>query len=296
MAGRVVLGLILFGAYASALPHVQSLYGPQGLGGRALHDRVPGLTAGRALEQPAALLHLVASPELVWLLYGVLLVASLAFAAGAFTRSCGVVALVLHTLFHARNFTATLGWAVMLKPFLAIVILAPAARYASLDAWRQRGRGVGTPAAEWIGPGWALRLIQMQVCAMYAVNWLRLDDPGWRGGAMVFTAVRDRWYGRLDVDWYPLVGLLGVLTLASLVLELLSPVALWLPGIGRFWALGLIGLHLSLELFTNVGWWQPLMLAMLLTFLPASWLAPPIDWLRRFVVVAPSRWAREVFG
>lgn len=271
---RIALGSILFGSYASKLPSLQELYGPEGFGGYALHERVPGIGAGRPLEAPLQWLHAVESPELIAWLYGLLLLSCLAFAAGAFTRTSGVATWILHGLFHARSFTATLGWAVLIKPLLLFVILAPSGMAASVDAWRKRKGAPAPPVEQWTGPAWPVRLIQMQVCTMYAVNWLRLSDEGWLNGSMVFRAVSDRWYGRLDVDWLPLLPVLAVAAGATLVLELLAPVALWLRGVGRWWALGLIGLHASLELLANVGWWQPMMMSALCVFLPVAWIAP----------------------
>jgi hypothetical protein len=285
--GRAVVGSILFLNYASKFSAVQSTYGPEGLGGARLHDRVAGIAAGRALEEPAQWLHLVSSPVTIWILYSILLLASLSFAIGAFTRSSGAVALLLHTLFHAQMFTATLGWAVLLKSFLIFLIFSSSGAFASFDAWR-RHRHDGTRAEsvrQWMGPGWPVRLLQMQVCAMYAITWLRLDDPGWRNGSMVFAAVGDRWYGRFEFDWFDVFPLLAVLSYLSLALELLAPVLLWVPGVARWWALGLIGLHANLELFANVGWWQPLMIAMLLNFLPVAWVAPLAEWPRRAFTV-----------
>jgi hypothetical protein len=278
--GRVALGAILFLHYASKWPSVQAIYGPEGLGGARLHDRVAGIATGRPLEAAAQWLHLISSPVTIWVLYAILLLTSLSFAMGAFTRFSGTLALLLHTLFHAHTFTATLGWAVLLKSFLIFVIFARSGAYASIDSWRRHRRdSTGAESARhWMGPGWPVRLLQMQVCGMYAISWLRLDDPGWRNGSMVFAAVGDRWYGRFAFDWFDVLPLLAVLSHLSLVLELLAPLLLWVPALGRWWALGLIALHANLELFANVGWWQPLMIAMLLNFLPISWLAPLVEW------------------
>ena len=51
-----------------------------------------------------------------------------------------------------------------------------------------------------------------------------------------------------------------------------SDVLLWLKGIGKWWALALVGLHLNLELFSRVDWWQMMMIPLLLVFLPAPWM------------------------
>jgi hypothetical protein len=271
---RITLGGILFLAYLSRFGEVQAIFGPEGVGGASLHARVPGIDAGRELEASMQWLHRVESSELTWALYGLLLIASLGFASGTFTRTSGTVALLLHVLFHARNFTASGGWAVVIKPLLLITVLAPAGRFASIDALRRRMSGHSQPGApDWMGPAWPIRLLQMQVCAMYATNWLRLDDTGWLTGRVLMLPLSDRWYGRFDVTWFAFASPLEWLAYAALALELLAPIALWMRGIAAPWALGLIALHASLELLTNIGWWQPMMIASLTLFLPAAWLA-----------------------
>jgi hypothetical protein len=272
---RVVLGAVLFLAYLARFDSVQSLFGPEGVGGAALHERVTGISPGRPLEAPLQFLHTVGHAETIWVLYAALLLASLAFAAGAFTRTSGTVALLLHALFHARSFTTSGGWALLIKPLLIFVVLAPAGRFASIDALRRRRAANPTDdvTGSWMGPGWPIRLLQMQVCAMYAVNWSRLDDPAWLDGRILAIPLVDRWFGRFDFDWLAVGTPLEWLAYAALALELLAPIALWIRGIATPWALALIGMHASLELLTNIGWWQPMMIACLTLFLPSAWLA-----------------------
>ena len=57
------------------------------------------------------------------------------------------------------------------------------------------------------------------------------------------------------------------------LLEPLAPFLLW-PRVTRRWfALALIAMHFGLEILTKVGFWNYLMVGMLLSFLPAAWLA-----------------------
>lgn len=274
VAARIGFGLLLFFAYLNRLPDVQQLFGPQGVSGVDLFRRAPQLPRGRILESSFHLLQHVDSAGLIWLLYGALLVSSLAFALGAWTRTAGITTLVLHSLFQGRDYAAFSDWAVMIKPWLLFVVLAPVGRYASLDAWR---RGTWTPAlpvSGWLAPSWPLRLLQIHLCGMYALpGWSRIHDPVWLRGEMVFQILNDRWWGRFDVDWAPWAPVLHVLTWMVLVLEPLAPILLWVPRIGTLWCLGLIGMHLSMELLTNAGMWQPMMLTALLAFLPPSWVA-----------------------
>jgi hypothetical protein len=48
---------------------------------------------------------------------------------------------------------------------------------------------------------------------------------------------------------------------------------LWVPKVGRWWALALIGMFATLVVTTAVGWWDFMMLFALTAFLPNEWLA-----------------------
>jgi hypothetical protein len=266
---RIGFGLVLFACYASKLPWVPHLFGPDGIDGWATHQRTP-LPAGRPLEAAFQWLHLVPSVEVIWGLWAVLVAASLAFAIGAFTRWSGAVAIALHTLFHARTYYAFDGWSVMIVPWTLYVLGSDAGRHFSFDAWLRRRRGEGAGAATpWLGPAWPVRLLQVHLCALYAVaGGSRLSDPGWLGGEMVFELLNDRMYGRLDVDWFPLQPILAVASYGVFVLEPLAPVLLWIPRTRTACVLALALMHAGMETLANVSWWQPVMLTTLTVFLP----------------------------
>ncbi len=52
---------------------------------------------------------------------------------------------------------------------------------------------------------------------------------------------------------------------------MLAPFLLWIPRTRLVVTLSLMTMHLGLELGASVGWWQPMMLMMLVVFLPPSW-------------------------
>ncbi len=272
VVARIGFGAILASYYLSRLPWVQVFWGPEGIGGAATHARVPGLRAGRPLEEALQWLHLVDSSLPIGVLYGLMVLAALAFLVGAWTRVAGVLLLVLHALFHARNPHAYLGWAALIKPFLLYATLAPSGRFLSVDAWRA-GRPLVPPMAQWMGPGIPVRLAQVHLCAVYAVaGWVRLGELSWWQGKIVFVSLTDRFYGRLDWDWHPWKPVLALLTWATFVLEPVAPVLLWMRRVGVVWALLLLGFHAGLELFANFGYWSHLMMVALCVFLPPAWL------------------------
>ena len=107
-------------------------------------------------------------------------------------------------------------------------------------------------------------------------------------GDMLFVAIDGRTFGRFDFDWFPFIAELRWGGWVALWLEPLAPLMLWLKGIGRWWALALIGLHINLELFSRVDWWQPMMIPLLTVFLPAPWVCAALS--------APRSLAYKILG
>lgn len=275
VTARVLLGGALCCTYAARLPGWALLFGPEGMGGAGFYARFPeaGPWSVR-LASPLLALHHVESGALILALLVLLIGASACFACGAFTRTSGALTLLLHALFYGRNpFVYEGSWAEFIHAPLLYVVLSHAGRYASVDARRARARGA-PPRADWLGPGWPLRLLQIHTCCMYvAAGWSRLDKQSWLSGDLVFIALSGATHSRFAFDWSAWQPLLSLATWGALVLEVCAPIALWLPVIGHGWALALVGLHLALELATNVGWWQAVMLAGLASFL--------LPWRRR---------------
>lgn len=271
---RIGFGLCLFVAWLFYAPVVQEFFGPQGLGGSATIARLPHAELVLRDFRHVAYLRYIHAPAVIWILYGTLLLAALTFATGLYTRTSGVVLVLLHTLFVARMPYAVWGWATMIHAFTMYTILAHPGRYVALDAWR-RGRKTPNAAPGHIGtaPVWPRRLLQVHVCTMYAVvGWARLRQPGWIEGSMTYEALTNLMFARADLDWHAWMPLLRASNYIVYCLEPLAPVLLWLPTIGPWCAIALIGLHIGLEITTTVGWWNYMLILALLSFLPDTWL------------------------
>jgi hypothetical protein len=289
---RIIFGFSLFLCYVNRLPDAADLYGPTGLLGpdlatgldiRELYRESPWFEpwTGLLRRLPAP-----STPALFGML-GALLASSLGFALGFFTRTSGCIALLLHHFFVAMlDPYSYWGWAMHIQPLMAYVILSPAGRFGSFDARREAKRsGKAAPQlADWVGPAWPLRLIQIHTCSMYAVaGWSRIDDSGWLQGEAVFEAVTIALHAKFAINWQPLKPLLSLATWAAFVLEGLAPLCLWLPRLGPLWAYLLIAMHGALELTTNLGWWSHTMIASLLCFVPAAHLQRGLERLLRSI-------------
>jgi hypothetical protein len=266
---RIVFGLVLFCCYLERIADVQLLYGPHGLAGPTWIEAsraAPAWVDGLAAAAPAP------SAALVWLVYSLGLAGALCFAVGFRTRTAGMVALLAHLFFvRLRLPFSYWGWSVHIIPLVFFVVLSRAGRFASVDAWLAERRGTVTRAADWIGPAWPLRLIQLHTCAMYLVSGgERLDDPGWLEGAAIWYAMSNTLYSKWAFNWHDFRLPMALGTWGTYVFEPVSALGLWLPRVGPILAYMAIAMHVGLEVLTNVGWWNYVMIASLTAFIPAS--------------------------
>ena len=83
----------------------------------------------------------------------------------------------------------------------------------------------------------------------------------------------NRDWSRLDFDFFPYFWVLEIASRIALGLETLAPLMLFIKPIGKYWALALIGLFATLVVTTSVGWWDFMMMTVLVLFLPPEWVA-----------------------
>ncbi len=272
-AARAGLGATLFAAYLQYLPYGHTFFGPHGIGGSdtiARHRDFPGLAYD--WYTPIRVLHLAGSDGMMWALYELLLLSAAAFAIGLWPRLAGAIAAPLHMVFLAHNPMLDGGWRALIGPFIFYLVLSDCGAQLSFDAWwKNRHQKIAPPPPQ-VAP-WGMRILQVHLCVMYLVpGFERLDAIGWVQGEMVLRGLLNASYGRFELDWPSVSPALRILTWGVLILEPAAPFILWLRGVGRYWALALITMHVCLEVLMDTGWWQFMMVSALLTFLPAKWL------------------------
>ena len=98
----------------------------------------------------------------------------------------------------------------------------------------------------------------------------RIDDAGWLNGRATWIAVTNALHSKLAIDWGFLKPVLELGTWATLVLEATAPLCMWFGRYGLIWVYGLIGMHIGLELLSNIGWWSWVQIAALSSFLPLA--------------------------
>jgi uncharacterized membrane protein YphA (DoxX/SURF4 family) len=216
------------------------------------------------------------------LVFGTILVSSACLTVGLATRASGLLAALSMAVLGSSGHFHTWGWSTVMPALLGIVALSPGRNGWSVDAWWSARRGTVLPL---VAPCWAMRLLQVHVAVVYlSASWHRYNDRGWIHGEMVYAAFANGMYTRFPyVDPQPFKPIFTVLTYATEALELAAPIALWLRQTRILFALALLGLHVGLEAVAIVGWWQPMMIVLLVVFLPPSWSRRGLDGLRGLV-------------
>lgn len=269
---RAAFGLIAVFYYVRLLPYVQVLFGPDGVAGYRTAQRWPSfpIAITEGFENFDLLRH-VASPGVVWALYAALLASGLLFAIGLWTRAAGFALVALHVVFAARQPYLMMGWAQLYPAFVVYSALAPSGQAWSVDAWlKQRKDSTFRESHEFLA--WPLRLVQVHVVAMYATaGWPRFVAGAWLHGEAVLHAAADTRFARWGVDWHALQPLLAAATYYALVIEPAATVLLLFRATRRWCVLGLLALHLGIEVLADVGMWQYMMIAAVCAFLPDEW-------------------------
>ena len=273
VAARVVFGFALLSCYLVRLPDARALYWPTGLTGPETFQNLRAAPA--AVEWLARVVEAwfpTISAGAMAGLYALLLLSALCFMLGFRTRLAGSLALAIHAyLVWGRDPFAYWGWGEHIQVLFLYLVLAPTGRVFSLDAWLAGRRGQPPAADAWLAPAWPLRLLQVHTCAMYATSgWVRITDPGWFGGEAVYLAMATPLHSRLIIDWQPFKPLLAAVTYGAFVMEPAASILLWVRRIGPWLAYALIAMHVMLEILTTVGWWNYIMIASLLCFVPIA--------------------------
>lgn len=252
---RILYGTMLFCSYALASTELEQIFGP---------DSISVFVDPRKAEMFV--------PRHLWLSHAVLLAACASFALGFLTPISGLIVIFGHLAFRDVSFLQTWGWTRLVHPFVGYLVLANAGGKYSIDAWLlQRFWPSFRPARTTIA--WPVRLLQIHITALYLmVAWHRIDNVHWHTGSMVYVALANTVFGRFPLaDLQGIKPVLAVMCWIAWLFELGAPVFLWVKKTRTYFVLGLMTMHLGLEIMSTVGWWQFAMLALLWIFLPQKW-------------------------
>jgi hypothetical protein len=263
---RILYGLTLFSSYALVSNELESIFGPESISVYVSADR-------------AALF----VPQHLWLSHVVLLVSCALFCVGFLTPLAGVMVIVGHLGFHEVSFMHSWGWTRLVHPFVAYLVLANSGARYSVDAFLRRRIWPDAPVVQTV-VAWPLRILQCHITALYlTVAWHRIFNVHWHTGSMVYVALSNTVFGRFPLaELHDVKPILAVACWVAWLFELGAPLFLWIPKTRTIFVLGLMTMHLGLELTSTVGFWQLAMLSLLWAFMPPAWARAVLE--RLFVL------------
>jgi hypothetical protein len=269
---RIAVGLLTVGWTLSLLPDAQTFLGRSGV-----QRDLPHYDSGAWTVQ-------LGPPYLV---LAVLLAAAVALTLGWRTRIASVVVAVLLLAIQRRDPWILNSGDLLLRELAFFVMLMPAGETWSLDARRRARRGLSErPRAPW-----ALRLVQLQVSAIYLFSvWAKVRGTTWNEGTAVGIALQLEDLQRFAVPSAVSTSLLvsALLTYSSLAVEASLAFGLWLPRL-RYWVMAAgAGLHLGIEASLLIGWFSLAIVSTYLAFVPPDHLRRAVAWIGSRRRTAPA--------
>ena len=227
-----------------------------------------------------SLLDVFRSDAAVLALFAVLVVAAACLVVGYHTRLAAVVAFVALLSFERRNLVVLNSADTLLRLFGLYLALAPAGVALSVDRWRtERERFWEFP----LRAPWALRLVQLQVSAMYLFTvWLKARGDTWNDGTAVSYSLRVEEVTRFDIPGWITESavLMNLLTYGTLAVELALAVLIWNRR-ARPWVIAAgVALHLMIQLTIMVGLFSVTVFIGYLAFVPPETMTVRLERLR----------------
>jgi hypothetical protein len=254
---RIACGAIVFLWALSLAPDLGAFYSEA------------GLTAGAAPQRDwwePSLLAAAGSELAVGAVYVALIAASASLALGWHSRASAAVAFIaMTTLARANPYVLNSG-DTLLRLVVFFLMLAPSGAALSLDRRRARLRGAEPATVR----AWPVRLIQIQISAMYAMAvWSKLGGEEWRDGTAASYAMRlpdlVRFHLPPALERSELVA--HAATYGTLVVEAGLAVLIWHKRTRVPALLAGLVLHLSIDATIRVGFFT---LAVLAAYLSLS--------------------------
>ena len=198
----------------------------------------------------------------------VLIVAALCVTVGFQTRIATGIAFVIVLSLTRRNQYWVQGGDVLLRIMLLFLFFSPAGAALSLDRWRRARESF------WSFPSrapWALRLLQLQLCAVYLFAvWSKVQGERGNNG----TAIAIIWLAE-DVTRFQLPHVIGdnllisnLATYGTLVVETAMAILIWNRRLRPWVMLAGFLLHLFIEVTFALGFFPIATLVLYIAFVP----------------------------
>lgn len=237
----------------------------------------------------------IQEPSTIAVVHAGVLVIFLLFSAGVATRVTSVLAWAAALSYIHRSPATLFGMDAVMASLLLYLMIGPSGSALSVDRlierwWRkQRGEELPPPAPS-SGANFAIRLMQIHFCIIYAASGLsKLQGGAWWNGTALWGVMANPEFNPVHVWWYremltflchhrwlwELVTSSGVVF--TLGLEISFPFLVWSPRWRPWMIVGAVQLHLGIAMTMGLMTFGLMMLSMLASFVPPETVRGLID-------------------
>jgi hypothetical protein len=254
---RILFGIFLLLTELSLAPHLREWYSDQGF---YTGDYI------QSINDPLyfSILYYVHATWVTYVAYAVMVISTIFFILGLWSKYANLIMYVLFLSFYLRNLEVQNGGFEVLRVMMFFSLFLATDKAYTLPWYR---RNVA-PEERWV-EGWPVRLLQLQLAVIYFFTAiLKLQTPEWYDGSFVYNVVSNANFFQYDGTWlirYPIV--INVLTYFSLFSELTFAFLIWFRRTRLPMLMAIVLLHLGLILTMNTLWFNYTMIACLALFL-----------------------------
>lgn len=282
---RIAYALLVLLNFALVYPYVEEFWSE--------HGWLP-LSLSRRVIDPDTWTVFMVLPQtdtVLWTCYWLAIGHAALLLVGLFSRFNAAAVFFWLMCFQHRNNLITDGEDIVFRLLCFFLLFMPLADHFSLDS-RLFPRKQDAPPRS----GWALRLLQIQMCVILASAGLEKLGGGhwWSGNAMYYVMKLDDFYGHYPVPSFieESVWAARFMTWAALWTELLVPLLIWFKETRKYALIAAIGLHLGIEYMMNLFLFEWVMIVGWLSHAQWSelqWLVERLQpWRRRASVPETS--------
>lgn len=206
-------------------------------------------------------------PAAVLAFFAVFALASFCLMVGLWTRVAALIVFAGLVSIGHRNPLILHGGDTAMRLMAFYLILAPAGASLSVDRLIAVARGKqGAQSA--LAPPWAQRLLQLQICFIYAMTvLLKLRGHAWLDGTALYYTAHLEDFKRFPVPFvFDHMLLINLMTYWTIATELSLAFLVWAPGLRRLVLLNGVALHLGIEYSMNIPLFAFTMIAAYLVF------------------------------
>ena len=272
---RAMIGVILLANWAMLFPDLDLWFTGTGVLSVPSGDSAGG-------QSPLALFRYVPdSSGAVHFVWATGVVAALGVMLGAFTRASLVLAFLTLFAFHQRSPLIFNAGDTLLRIQLLLLICSRAGDAFSIDRLRRRRRG--TPPSAHSREPWAQRLIQLQLALVYALTWLaKTKGSTWSEGTALYYATRLVEFQRFRVPLlFDHLWIMKLMTWGTLAFECAFPLLVWWRRTRYPMLAAALLFHLGIEYSMDTIFFQWVMIATLVLFVPPHDLMRGLAKVRR---------------